>query len=317
MALFLGFRTTQSIWLAADSLLGTPTRKQPPAADPPRHAAVTEARSSLLDAHIIGPDDELHLIVGDQSSVRFLKGVRCHRWAAPERQSFRSLTNSLCLSTPEATWRQMAISLDLVDLTRLGYDLCGSFVPTSETWQRREPLTTPLKLSHFLQRTDQGKGSAVARKALGCLAGNSASPRETALALFLCLPRSVGGYGLPTPSMNVAIPLPHKGRHLAHNQYFVADLIWPEYKVCVEYDSDAFHGSEQRAVADSTKRNALLALGYHVVTLTNQQIKDARRLDEAAAAIAILLGRRLRIRSSTWMQKRYVLRKRLLFPAAQ
>lgn len=316
MALFLGFDTARTLWRHARGPIEGYARRQPSTTKPPLANEVKNARAFLQGRHLLDPDEPLHVVISDRSCHRSLNYAVCHVWNGPTKLSFHPLGTDLFLSTPEACWRQMAGVTDLVDTILLGYELCSSYVPESEDEElpHRLPLTTPGRLAEFIAKTDEGRGCSIARQALSYVAAGSASPRETAVALFLCLPRSVGGYGLPRPTMNERIPLVRDGGQLTEREYFLADLCWPELKVCVEYDSDAYHSTERRAVADSSKRNALQSLGYQVLTLTNQQVKDTRRLDEAVAALHHLMGRRLRMRGQNWHEQRRLLRQRLLDP---
>ncbi len=316
MALFLGFDTARMLWRKARGPLELQTRRLPSVSKPPQVSEVRDARAFLQGRGLFGEDDPLHLVIPDRSCHRSLSHAVCHVWATSVRPCFHPLATDLFLSSPEASWRQMAGVADLVDVARFGYELCASYVPdsTDEELPARLPLTTPGRLAEFAAKMNGGRGCAVAHQALKYVAAGSASPRETEIALFLCLPRSVGGYGLPRPHMNERIPLVRDGGQLTEREYFLADLCWPEFKVCIEYDSDTYHGTEQRAVADSSKRNALQSLGYQVLTLTNQQVKDARRLDEAATALYQMMGHRFRVRSQTWRERRYVLRQRILYP---
>lgn len=315
MVSFVGFDTTHWLWSRAAVLSGDSTRAQPRHGRGPRRGELDSVRSFLWKTVELPDKESVHLIVKSNDDRRRHSGLVCHVWQGPVRGTYRRLSDEVFVSSPEACWRQMAAVFDLIDLTRFGYELCGSYRPVSSMgfdWDKRLPLSTRKRLADYLAQTPGTSGCAVAKKALGCVVDGAASHRETAVAMLLCLPRSCGGYGFPRPLMNAKISLGQGGCRLTSRSYFVADLLWSEQKVCVEYDSDAFHGTRQRAVMDSGKRNALLALGYRVLTLTNDQVKDVRRFDEAARALAKLLGFRLRIRDAMWESRRAALRRRLL-----
>lgn len=312
MHAFIGFDTSEYIWLRAAEMKGRATTATPSERSTLNRVDLDKAREMLP---FLPPEEPLHLIMPERSCVRVIPGAQCHIWNGPIKGSYRTIGNGLHLSTPEACWRQMAGVHDVVGAVLLGYRLCATYIPLlpfGVPWVMRQPLTTPERLEAFLARTDRGRGCATAREALHFIASSSASPRETAIALLLSLPRRLGGYGLPVPILNARIPLGQRGQSLANKDYFVADLFWPEQKVCVEYDSDMFHSSQQRAVMDSTKRNALSAMGYTVVTLTNAQVKDAGQFDKAARSLAIHLRIVLRIRSEKWLRNHILIRQRLL-----
>ncbi len=64
--------------------------------------------------------------------------------------------------------------------------------------------------------------------------------------MLLCLPYSLGGYGLPHPTMNAEMPLP-KNVAATGRSSLRCDLYWPAVRLDVEYDS-----------AGSTPRSACL-----------------------------------------------------------
>lgn len=313
MQTFLGFHSSEHVWLRAQEIIGVPTTALPSAKHIPTKSEIEKVRTQI---QCLPANEPLHVLVADKSCIRTHLDATCHVWNGPAKGSFLNIGNGLHLSTPEACWRQIAGVRDAIGTILLGYQLCGTYVPFSPSdapWVKRNPLTASRKLEAFLARTPQGRGCAIAREALPFVADNSASPRETAIALLLSLPRKYGGYGLPLPLLNQPIHLGKRGRPLTSKSYFVADLLWPDCKVCVEYDSEMFHRGVRSSVMDSEKRNALQAMGYTVVTLTNAQVKSVARFDETAKTIAFLLGKTLRIRRADWIQRHILLRRRILF----
>ena len=113
----------------------------------------------------------------------------------------------------------------------------------------------------------------------------SASPRETALAMLLCLPPCRGGYGFSKPQMNY--PCLRPGSAKAHGvRQFYCDLFWPSWNLAVEYDSKAHHSDERKIVEDQTRSTILTSLGISVISLRAQQVDDPVRFEHAASAIA-------------------------------
>ena len=64
--------------------------------------------------------------------------------------------------------------------------------------------------------------------------------------MLLCLPYSLGGYGLPHPTMNAEMPLP-KNVAATGRSSLRCDLYWPAVRLDVEYDSAEFHSAEAPA----------------------------------------------------------------------
>lgn len=180
----------------------------------------------------------------------------------------------------------------------------SDFVPS-------EPITSVDSLLAFTNSAAAFPGCARVRKALRYVLDRSASPAESRLVLLLCTKRSLGGYGLPLPQMNYRVDVVGEGRKCTSHKYFVLDLFWENARLDVEYDSDAFHASKAGIASDAERRNALVAMGYTVITVTNGQVSSADSLDDVAFAIAHALKVRIRRQDGTWNQKRYAFRRRI------
>ena len=174
-----------------------------------------------------------------------------------------------------------------------------------------EPISSVGSLLAFANSAAAFPGCARARKALRYVLDRSASPAESRLVFLLCTKRSLGGYGLPLPQMNYRIDVVGEGRKCTSHKYFVLDLFWESARLDVEYDSDAFHASKAGITSDAERRNALVAMGYTVITVTNGQASSANSLDDVAFAIARVLKVRIRRQNGTWNQKRYAFRRRV------
>ena len=111
---------------------------------------------------------------------------------------------------------------------------------------------------------------------------------ETALALMLCLPPDMGGFGLPRPELNRdASPAPSE-RHLSSQDAIVADLCWPDQRVIVEYYGweDHFAAGPAKVASDAARANSLTSLGWTVLHVTYEQICSMSGLTLLARQIA-------------------------------
>ena len=86
--------------------------------------------------------------------------------------------------------------------------------------------------------------------------------------------------------MNYRVDVVGEGRKCTPRKFFVLDLFWQSARLDVEYDSDAFHTSAAGISSDAERRNALQAMGFSVITVTNGQVSSADLLDDAVCAIA-------------------------------
>lgn len=111
---------------------------------------------------------------------------------------------------------------------------------------------------------------------------------ESLLSMLLCLPRSLGGFGLPRPELNFPIETNEGGVVMRR-----CDLCWPDQRFALEYDSDTFHSDASKLHLDSSRRSTLEKAGVHVVSVTKNQVFDRGQLLNLATIVSKRLGKRL------------------------
>ena len=174
---------------------------------------------------------------------------------------------------------------------------------------RRSPITRVSDILKYLEQFNGMRGVKRARQALRFVVDGSASPMETFLVMMLCLPSSLGGYGLPFPKMNALFKT--EKVDVSHFQHRSCDLFWPEFSLAVEYDSDAFHLGKEKHDEDLKRLTTLGLMNLRVESLSRAQVLDAREFDRAVCLIAKHMGKRLRFSGSDYMMRRYRLRRDL------
>lgn len=111
---------------------------------------------------------------------------------------------------------------------------------------------------------------------------------ESLLSMLLCLPPSLGGFGLPRSELNCPIET---------NEGSVAmrrcDLCWPDQQFALEYDSGTFHSDASKLHLDSGRRSALEKAGVHVASVTKNQVFDRGQLFNLATIASKRLGKPL------------------------
>lgn len=186
------------------------------------------------------------------------------------------------------TWRLPAPhavdGLPTTPVARAGVDACRSLTSVrdavavlAEAVQRR--LCTPAMLDAEV-RAGPSAGSAVVRRALEALAAGVASAPEDDLVRLVR--RSAL---LPPPQVNRPLTL--------GSRTVVPDLCWPEARLVVEVDSVEHHGFGPDAEHTVARRNALVAAGWLVLSVSPRRIREdpVGVLREIEAAY--LSGRRL------------------------
>lgn len=240
----------------------------------------------------------VHAIVAHARLRRAGSGIEASVRKGPfHPRSFMRIDDGLYVSTPEMAFCEVASALSLEQLIALGFELCGTYRRASTFGSARydaAPLTSPAALASFIEKSPQFKGVKKARRALLFILADSASPRESELAMLLCLPYSLGGYGLPCPTMNAEMLLP-KNVGATGRSSLRCDLYWPAARLDVEYDSAEFHSAERLLANDSMRRIALESMDITSVNLTAEHLRRASLFDEAAQGIARILGKRVRL----------------------
>lgn len=258
--------------------------------------------------------DVLHLLVYPYENRFRSKNICCHALKLPDR-SFIKLGDGVFLSTPEALFLQMASQCSFWELIELGYELCGIYsVDTHEVATSNKGFvscSSATKVKHlefYLDRCKNIPGYRKAKSALRFIVDNSASPMESAVAMMLFVSQHHGGYGLPLAQMNYRIDIP---THLkTYAKYRICDFYWPEYKVALEYDSSAFHKSNQQKISDSIRRNDLFNAGITVLSLSSKQFWQLPLFDKQVSVLEKYLKHRRQI-TSTGLKRKAMLHRYL------
>ncbi len=281
---------------------------------------VSRARSllssvpSLSSEKVLGPwwlARPLHAIVAGQELRRPSSEFVCHVWSGLlPKGSVLDAQNGFCVCSPELCFLQMANSLSMIELIMLGFELCGTYDVSDGDVRECQPLTSVAKLSAFAEKMHGVNGRKNALAALKQVVGGSASPRETALCMCLCLPYRLGGYGFEKPELNHRIDIPSTLKSHVRQSYFVGDLCWPERRLDVEYDG-SLHLDADRRASDEARRTVLETMGFTVVAVTRKQFNSVAATHAVAETLALHLGRRLRFRDPSFSQVRLRLRTKL------
>lgn len=260
----------------------------------------------------------LHVLTNSAVRPRLSSCCQPHMctFSLPPSCFFSFEKGTLCVKSPLA-FVQAATYLSLPKLLELGYELCGTYrldPRTDDIAFQVSPLTCCSELRAFLRKHPQLNGSRKAMRALDFLADNSASPRETKTAILLALPKRHGGYGFETPTMNYEVKATAKARSIAGRSSFRCDLCWPGAHLDVEYQSREFHEGEMSRIKDSRRANALMAMGFNVIAITNEELESVRATDVIASTIARAIGKRMRKETHDQLLCKMKLRKELGLP---
>lgn len=268
----------------------------------------TSCKADVLGSipeEFITPDRPVDVLVFGEGQRRRSASVKCHVWETklPNNAFYRA--RGEYASSPEFVFLQMATVLPIEQLIALGCELCGTYVllpqrashPGSldEMPKRVNPLTNTTKIAEFLEKVGKANGKIKARRALKYVVDGSRSPMETMTYMLLCLPVSLGGYGLPKPEMNAVIPLDDEARAIARRTHCEGDLCWPDAHtpLDIEYHGEVHVGAAQMK-SDVGRELGIEHMGWRVITVTSPQVFDADQFEVVAKEAAAVVGKRLR-----------------------
>ena len=208
------------------------------------------------------------------------------------------LSKDVAITSPELTLAQIASAFTIPEIAGLASEFCGFYSPLDSTPSglvKRDRLTSIDRLSSSLERMGKVNGSQATTRALRYAFDRSRSPMETAVGLLLTLPRNYGGYAAHGAVINQRVRLDAVSRKATGRETLEPDILWPESKVCIEYDSVEFHTDEWRISNDARRKNALLSAGYKTVTLTAKQARSSSAMGLVARHVLKQQGKRQRM----------------------
>ena len=260
-----------------------------------------------------------HILIGSSSRCRTSSAFKLHvctpnLWGT----SFYQVGDGVFVSAPALAFVHRATQeRSMIPLLELGYELCGTY----QSWRTGVPtqyqvdsLVSARALGDYVSHNPSINGARKAARAIRYLAGGSASPRETKQALLLGLPTTYGGYGLGLPRMNYKVVANGAARAISGKSSFRCDLCWLEQKLDVEYQSRECHEGETNRVADSRRANALMAMGWTVVSVTGDELDSFAATETIAQTIRHHLGKRSHVHTSDYHAKKLRLRRQLGLP---
>lgn len=311
---------------ALEALFGLPATKRVPRSThtvalptvPPTKADVDRACGQLSRLQAPTPSMPIHVLqAGKRHSARSSRIVSHSTTQRLPPLSLVRLGDGLYTTNAPLAFAQMASELTYAQLIELGYHLCGTYrYATQErpTTFNATPLTCVGELRSYLSANQQLSGSAKAMRALAYVADGSASPRETKAAILLSLPPFHGGYGLGVPQMNKEVKASEDARRISGRRSLRCDMYWEGAKVDLEYQSKLFHRGEASRLSDSRRTNALIAMGYTVIGMTNDELDSLTATDVIADSLRKTLGLRRRTAVKNLRERRVGLRQQLHLP---
>lgn len=240
-------------------------------------------RSLLSFAAMQGMEIPLHIMVsnkGQRKKGEFISHVIPK--GLPEG-SFVQLSEAVHIASPELTFLLAAKTMSIAELAVLACDLSGIYylAESAEYGQKqRTPITSVEKIAGYLQNVQQVEGLKKARVAIQYAMNRSNSPMESKLAVAGSLRYHYGGYSISKPELNYEVELSETGKTFLKRNSCCCDMVWPDLKVVVEYDSDLAHLLPGRVRYDKRRTTALQLSGYTVITITRDHFSNENTIEE-------------------------------------
>ena len=224
----------------------------------PPGSVVSHQTAALLWGGSVPPSAAVHVRIPSGETFR-AEGVRTHHGSIEPEVRWR---RGLPLTSPEATFVDLAESLDLVQLVVLGDRLL-----------RRE-VTSPARLLEYASGR-AGARAAVARRAAELVRAGVDSPPESRLRMLIVLA------GLPEPTVNHVIRDPDTGAWLRR-----FELAYEELRVAIEYEGRQHRDDDEIWAADIDRREELDRRAWRVVQvissgLFDNPLRTLQRIDQA------------------------------------
>lgn len=190
-------------------------------------------------------DARLHVSTFDDSNRPRLRGVVGHQLTNPAMRL--TTRHGLRVLDPATVWLQLAPRLFRDDLVAAADHLV--LTPRRQLEDDRRPHV-PLDRLADRARRFRGRGRRNALDAIPHVRDGAESPRETALRLALVRAH------LPEPALNLAV-CDADGIRIGYG-----DLVYPEYKVLVEYEGEQHRLDAGQFFGDIERHEAFVRAGW-------------------------------------------------------
>lgn len=200
----------------------------------------------------LGVDEAVHVTVPVPRRAPSGRGVVGHqqRLTASECR----LVNGLAVASPAATWAQVAELLSVEDVIAVGEHML-----TGNPYEKRLPLCDRSDLEAAISERLRGPGHRVRVAALVEVREGPLSRPESLLRILLVR------CGLPEPVINGDV-LDPAGRFIA-----MPDLLWPEFRVALEYQGD-HHREKRQFRKDISRLERLADEGWLIIQVSASEL---------------------------------------------
>ncbi len=223
------------------------------------------------------------------------------------RSSVISASGKVAVCAPPLVLAQMATRGGELDAALLAFEFCGTYASTRDGFVNRcYAITDCARVARFAVGAGGLHGIKAVRRMTDYLMDGSASPMETAMAMLLCAPPRLGGVGFARAELNKEVETMEGIRRV--------DLLWPQYNLGLEYQSEQEHSGWAKREADDRRRNAIVATGVEILSVYYRDLSIPSLFDRLVDSIALTMGVRARVRMKDFRYRQNILRSKVLPP---
>lgn len=206
------------------------------------HATAAQVHGFYLPARL-ATDLTLHVATTEPGYRPRTRGVQNH--LIPESRVTTTSIGGLSVTAPLDTWCMLASVLSLDE----------TVIIADQLMERQHPVATLADLASAVRAHAERHGAKQLRVALPLARARTDSPKETELRLVIVRA------GLPEPLINQPV----------HNRFGVelrlGDLVYPEYRVLVEYDGWRHRDDSRQFERDIDRLAEAVEDGWQVVRI--------------------------------------------------
>lgn len=272
---------------------------------------------------ILDDEEELHVLVSSGAARRYADILHCHVVSASlPANALMRLESGLYCTSPAFTAFLCSKGKTVPEVLPLLMELLGGYTLPPEatfpiSWGGVWPddmQRDSVEQAHYgcdpavdmpdlrnVARWTKSSFDAPFRQAVGMALPGSASPMESILAAMLGAPMGHGGFGcagLPKGGMllNDRVDFDGGAVQMASGMpYAICDVRIPSAKIDIEYNG-AGHEEMLARIHDGQRNNGLKGMGYDVLVINRDQMRDISALESIAQYIYRRAGVRFRYR---------------------
>ena len=186
--------------------------------------------------------------------------------------------------------------LDMVELAMVISALCGDYLCLPHQ-NSVKYLVSPLCSVEAIEAMAysmpaQTRGVSSVKEVLPYVANRAHSPMESVVQLALCLPKKLGGCGLPLPALNAPLEVSEEHSYILNgSRHIVPDGLWRDRQVCYEYDSHQEHDTQESQIErDRRRRDVMERLGFQMVAIDRGVCRDELLRNLTFERLSTMLG---------------------------